>query len=119
MGFQRFLRRPGSTVLPSVLLAAALASPAGAITITEIHYNPGGSGSPDENLEFVEIYNDSPVPYDLSGCYFSKGIDFAFPEGTFIKARHALAVCADLALMKTKFPDASLIGDFSGRLDNG
>jgi hypothetical protein len=98
------------------LLAALAASPAiHAITVTEILYN-STSGGADESLEFVEIFNDSPIAYDLSGCYFSEGIQLAFPEGTFLKSQAYLAVCANAAAIKKLYPDANVVGDFQGHL---
>ncbi|MBI4604077.1 MAG: lamin tail domain-containing protein [Planctomycetes bacterium] len=105
--------------LASVLLAvlAVLGKPAQGITISEISYNPGGGPSGD-SLEFVEVTNDSHMPFDLSGCYFARGIEFVFPEGTFLRGREAIAVCANAALLEAQFPEANAIGDFAGRLDS-
>jgi hypothetical protein len=89
-----------------------------AIVISEVHYQPDVVEDPGETLEFVEIYNDSPVVYDLSGAYFSRGIEFTFPEGTFLPARSHLAVAANLELLRRRYGDVPAVGDFRGRLEN-
>lgn len=61
------------------------------LIISEIMYN-----SPDSNtdsLEFVEIYNNTPVPIDLDGYRFTSGINHTFqsyllqPGSYFVLAR--------------------------------
>ncbi len=104
-----------STVMIGVL---AIPRASHSIVISELAYNPGSSGSPGDSLEFVEVYNDSPVVVELSGAFFTRGIEFVFPGGTFLKARSAIAVCANLTAMRARFPRANLIGNFSGKLDN-
>jgi len=47
------------------------------IVITEIMYDPPG---PDFLLEYIEIYNNSNLPANLQGYYFSDGITFTFPS---------------------------------------
>src|SRR5262245_58455330 len=108
-------RRSAASSIAAAVLCVLPASLA-AITITEIHYNPGAAG---DRLEFVEVYNDSPSPFDISGCYFAKGIDFVFPEDTFLKAREAIVVCANQTAFAQAYPEVTnAVGDFSGRLDN-
>jgi len=48
------------------------------IVITELFYNPPGTES--DSLEFIEIYNNGSGTVSLDGCYFSQGIEFAFPD---------------------------------------
>ncbi|MBI4586789.1 MAG: lamin tail domain-containing protein [Planctomycetes bacterium] len=85
------------------------------LVITEINYHPPGN---DHALEFVEIYNTDPVVADLSGSYFSKGIQFIFPPGSFLNGRAYLVVCADEAAVRARYGIANTIGDFTGRLEN-
>ncbi|MEZ4885161.1 MAG: lamin tail domain-containing protein [Chitinophagales bacterium] len=54
------------------------------IVITEIMYNPPESGT--DSLEFIELYNKSAAPIDMSGYSFSQGVTFTFPENTVIAA---------------------------------
>ena len=55
-----------------------------ALSITEIHYAPPAG---DEDLQFVEVFNDASSAVDISGWSFSHGIDFVFPEGTVLSGR--------------------------------
>ncbi len=97
-----------------VSLAAAASRMAFALTITEIHYQPPASG-PD--LRFVEVFNDSPTVADVSGWYFSSGVQFTFPDRTLIAGRAYLVVCADTAAVRAHYGIENFIGDFAGNLD--
>ncbi len=48
------------------------------IVMTEIMYNPPEVGV--DSLEFIELYNNDVVPWDLQDFYFSRGIDYIFPS---------------------------------------
>ena len=65
--------RARSAALPALRIGAdlicglLLARVAGArILITEIHYHPSGTAVEEAALEFVEIMNDEPLPFDVS-----------------------------------------------------
>jgi PKD repeat protein len=49
-----------------------------ALVITEIMYNPPEQGT--DSLEFIELYNNDLVTVNLEGFYFSKGVEFTFPD---------------------------------------
>jgi|CXWL01.1.fsa_nt_gi hypothetical protein len=70
----------------------ALGAEVGPIVITEIMYNPHGA---DEGQEWVEIYNPTALPVDLSGWYLenSDGTTTPFDPGTTL-ASHAAAIIA-------------------------
>ncbi|MEL6179359.1 MAG: lamin tail domain-containing protein, partial [Myxococcota bacterium] len=55
----------GACVEPSSPPAAE-----GDIIITEIMYNPSGSGFDDDDAEWIELYNTNSGDRDLSGCLF-------------------------------------------------
>src|SRR5262245_18534860 len=99
-----------------VLLAAVLeqAAPARAVTITEINYFPPAGGP---NLQFVEVMNEAATAADLSGWYFSQGIQFTFPEGTILGGRSYLAICADQAAVAARYSITNVLGNFAGSLD--
>lgn len=102
-----------------VCFAASLATVSGhALVFTEIHFHPGQTEDPQENLEFVEIYNDDSIVVDLSGHRFSSGLDFTFPDRTFLPARSYLVVCRNVEAVTAHYGIDNAIGDFSGRLDN-
>ena len=52
------------------------------VVISKINYNPLKS---TEMVEFLTLFNPANIPVDLSGYYFTKGLDYTFPEGTKIK----------------------------------
>ena len=63
----------------------------GPLVISEVHYN---SGEPDEidDLEFVEIYNPTDDPVELTNWRIRKGIDYEFDSGTALGSHKVLVV---------------------------
>ncbi len=86
------------------------------IVITELNFNPPG---PEETLEFIEIYNTSPVVEDISGYRFVEGISFTFPKNTLLQGRSYLVVCADEDAIQAAYGITNTIGNYLGRLENG
>lgn len=87
------------------------------VIINEIQYHP----EPDEdNLEYVELFNTSEFPIDLTNWKFTDGIEFTFPAGTVIPEQGYLVLTKN----KTRFVEhygpisAPLIGDYKGKLSN-
>ncbi|MBL8758771.1 MAG: lamin tail domain-containing protein [Phycisphaerae bacterium] len=63
----------------------------GKVIITEIFANPAGN----DDIEFIEIYNTTNEPIDISGWYLDDEDSTSgrpFPAGTIIGPRQALAV---------------------------
>ncbi len=93
------------------------------ISINEIHYNPDLK---TDLVEFVELYNAGPFDQDLSGWYFSDGIEFSFPSGTIIPADHYLVIAEDAYAayapitisQKYGADPAIVLGPFTGSLNN-
>jgi hypothetical protein len=85
------------------------------ISITEIHYHPADSSSP----EFVELINRSGKSVDLSGAQFD-GIGFEFPDGSLIPpgAIWVLVRNVDREAFVMLYPEISISGLFSGKLSN-
>jgi hypothetical protein len=62
------------------------------ITVSEIMYHPDDAFTSAElvvataasDFEYVEILNVHTQTVDLTGCSFSQGIDFHFPDGAFL-----------------------------------
>ena len=111
--------RAGRVAVLSTAVALLVSSfwppalPAGVI-INEIHYSPKDKTVREE---FVEVYNDDQNVVDLSGWYFSQGIDFTFPAGTSLAPGAYLVVAEDPAVLKALYPDLSaVVGPFSGGL---
>ena len=72
----------------------------------------------DNEEEWIELLNRSENEVDLSGWRIRGGIDFDFPEGITIPADGFLVVSNDASSLRAKWPDATIVGDFSGILNN-
>ncbi|MEM7232098.1 MAG: lamin tail domain-containing protein [Planctomycetota bacterium] len=82
-----------------------------ALTISEIMYH--SDEVDDTPYEYIELYNENPDPFDLSGYSFCNGVDFMFPEGTWIEGRATLVVCADEAAIQTKYGITNTVGSWN------
>lgn len=95
------------------------------LVINEIMYNhqdfPAAipSSLPQNNPEeWVEIYNRSSNPVDLTGWTLSGGISYAFGAGKSIAPSGYLVVARDAVALRGLYPSADIVGGFSGRLGN-
>lgn len=78
-----------------------------AVIINELHVDPDIS---TEQVEFIEFYNDSSSPADVSNWVIDDAVDFTFPANTTIPALGYFVVAQDAAEFATKFgfsPDAA------------
>ena len=93
-----------------------------ALVVSELMYHPveeGGTPSGEENLEFIELYNDRGVFEDLSGYAFTNGIEYTFAPGTILGAKQYLVVAQDPAAVQAAYGITGVYGPFeSGRFDN-
>ena len=71
----------------------AVLTPAQLPVISEIMYHPVDENAPDDNHEFVEIYNRGDAALDLTGWQLTGGVKFTFPAGASLPA-HAYKVIA-------------------------
>ena len=76
-----------------------LVSVQAAPVINEIMYRPGASYPENEALQFIEIHNPDAVPVVLTGWALTKGVHFAFPNGTTIAAGGFIVVAANPATL--------------------
>lgn len=110
--------RPAAIYLALALLSL---SPLFAqVMIHEIMYRPADvNDSEPTELEFIELYNPTATPFDLSGHSFSNGINYTFEPGTIIPAEGYLVVSASPSDFAELYPSASpVVGPWSGRLSN-
>ena len=85
------------------------------IIINEIHYN----SEPNNNLnEFIELYNTGTDTLDLSGWFFSDGINFQFNEGALIEAKSFLVISENPESLQNTLGSFSL-GPYTGNLGSG
>jgi hypothetical protein len=80
------------------------------VVINEIHYDEDNK---TVRSEFIEIFNPSNDPFDLSDYYFSSGIDFKFPAGTILAAGGYLVVAENPATMLSRFGYSGALGPFA------
>ncbi len=102
-----------------------VASPA--IVINELHVDEADK---TRRGEFIEFYNNSDEALDLSGWFFSSGInqigatpadpsaDFVIPSGTSISGRGYLVIAEDPAEVQALFGYAGALGPWVGKHSN-
>jgi hypothetical protein len=83
------------------------------VVITELMYHPS-----EDLPEFVELLNTCDYAVNLSGAYFSAGIDFQFPPNTFLPAGERLLLSNTASLFGQRYPGVRLDGVFDGALNN-
>lgn len=94
------------------------------LRLTEVHYNPAGSGDPTEFLEFTNISSGGvATTLDLSGVTIEEGPSepFVFPNGTMLAAGERILVVKNQAAMLATYPGLSasdIAGEFIGGLSN-
>ncbi|OHB69985.1 MAG: hypothetical protein A2V70_05730, partial [Planctomycetes bacterium RBG_13_63_9] len=86
------------------------------VVFNEIMYNPAGT---DETLEFVELTNQMAVDMDISAWRFTDGIDYEFPEGTFIPGGGYLVVARNPIAFEAATGISDAYGPYGGQLSNG
>ena len=64
----------------------------GELIISEVHYNPDGA---DAGLEFIELYNQTAAPLDLSEWRINRAVDFSLPGVTLGAGKTVVAVSFD------------------------
>jgi PKD repeat protein len=70
------------------------------IVISEIMYNPPDGGN--DTIEFVELYNKGAVSVNMKDWYFSKGVNYVFPDIN-IPANSYYVVARDVVSMQHTF----------------
>jgi hypothetical protein len=88
------------------------------LELTELHYNPLGEGSVlGDEYEFVELKNSGPTPLSLTDVAFTKGIDYAFDDGTVIASGQFLVVASNATAFEDRYGFAPS-GQYAGKLSN-
>lgn len=103
--------------LYTLLLGFLFHSASAQILITEIMYNPPEAGQ--DSLEFLELYNNSDAPVDLTDWTFSEGLTFTFPNMS-IQAGEYLTLCVNEVAFKNIYGDDITVLQWEARaLVNG
>ena len=80
----------------------------GVVAFNELLVDPAG----DRDDEWFELHNQLAVDIDISGWSVEGGIDFTFPEGTFIHGGEYLVVAA----APERLPNIEALGPYERRL---
>jgi hypothetical protein len=101
-----------SRILAFLFLIATIGNSAEDIVINELNYHP----IDDAPTEFIELYNPTAQPINLSGYTFTDGVAYTIPAGTIVQPNRYLLV--------VRFPTHSAwrnlpkIGPYIGKLSN-
>lgn len=84
------------------------------VVINEINYNSSDDFDPKD---WVELYNNTSSPIDMSGWYFSDSDDthqFIFADGYTLPASGYVVISRDLAAFQAQFPAVNnVVGDMN------
>lgn len=72
----------------------------------------------DSSQEWIELYNKSAAPVDLSGWKLNNAVDYTFPAGTTIGPDQYLVISKDATSLKALYPSATILGNYSGSLSH-
>lgn len=89
------------------------------LVISKIHYNPVAAGGHTGNdLEFIEITNNSNSPVDVSGYYMRElGLSYIFPNGSMILPNKKIYLASNAAAFSS-FYGISAYDTFTRNLSN-
>ena len=115
------VNRPLSRVATAVCLTLAAVHAGDLdVVINEINYHPIPAGTLEPNqLTWIELFNRSAQPVDLSHWSFSEGIRFVFPAGATLPGRSFLVVARDRAAFESVWGSIPVVGDFGPNLKGG
>jgi hypothetical protein len=89
------------------------------LLLTEIMYHPPGTTNlSSDEFEFLELKNVASTNLELSGLYFTNGISYTFPVGTFLAPGHFFVLVSNPAGFTNRYPAVHVDGVYSGKLSN-
>ena len=92
------------------------------LVINEIMYNPhplpATNGLPPRSSPeaWIEIFNRSASPVDLTGWELAGGVQYTFTPGKTLAPGAYLVIADDVPFLKSLYPSIDIVGDFGGRL---
>lgn len=92
------------------------------IVINEIMYHAAllsatnGLPSPPSDEQWLELYNRGSNTVDLAGWELDGGVRYQFAPGQQLAPGAYLVVARDAASLRQRYPTATIVGDFTGRL---
>ena len=103
------------TILTFACLLSFFLAAQAQIVITEIMYNPPPSGT--DTLEYIELYNNTNNPVNISDWHFTQGVTFSFPPNTVVPANGYVVVTENLDYFTERFPNVTAF-QWDGALTN-
>ncbi len=93
------------------------------VVIHEIQYHRAPLSQEGEPVvarseEWLELYNRGTEEVDLGGWQIVDAVTYLFPTGTVLAPDAYLVVARDAEALQADHPDITVVGDFTGRLDN-
>ena len=107
------------TLLTLSLLLCTAAAAMADVVINEIFYNPSSDQGPDEDYEFIELYNSGAATVDLSGWVFDSGIEHVFAGGTTLASGEYLVLAQNAAEVESYYSITGVIQWDGGAVSNG
>jgi hypothetical protein len=90
------------------------------LVFSEIMYNPPGEGATSgDEFEFIELKNVGPYALNLSGLFFSAGINFSFTNGSQLAPGQLFLLARNPGVLATRYAGVLVNGTYTGKLDNG
>jgi len=86
-----------------------------ALRVTELMYNPPGSGDAEE---YIELQNTGSTPMNLGGVSFTQGVSFTFPSYVLAPGARVLVVRNQAAFEARYGTGLPIAGVYTGALDN-
>jgi hypothetical protein len=71
-----------------------------------------------DSQTWIELHNKGSETVDLSGWSLAKAVSYTIPEGTMLAPGGYLVVARDAGHLAGLYPDALLVGNFTGRLSH-
>jgi hypothetical protein len=90
------------------------------LRVSEIHYHPQDESDVDDDdgeYEFIELKNIGVETLDLSGIYFSRGIDYSFPTNVELNPDAFIVLASNKSAFFTRYAFQAF-GEYTGQLDN-
>lgn len=100
--------------IPCLLILSMAWAHSASVVINEIMYNPPTGNQAEE---FIELFNPSAEPVDLSSWSFSQGIHYSFPNGTILNASSYLLLSASPEAFFNLYKFMPF-GGYAGQLSN-
>jgi hypothetical protein len=91
-----------------------------ALVISKINYHPSPTAAypDDDDLEFIEIRNNSDVTVNLTGIYFQgTGLTYVFPSGTSLGPHLSVIIASNTTAFRATW-DITPFGQFTRHLSN-